>query len=244
MQIEEANGLNTLDNITVMLCGDGTSELGKMSYDASRGTLWSDDSSLVTPISVQTIQTSSDIIQLSLMFEISWNYPWEDGQNSCKPSVSIVDDFTTVAYQNNIGELSWYLDNKYVAIPEEIEDLTPPSSTPSGTSVYLGQGDEFRMSGHVYYSGSGVVAFDIPDDMVVEYTVIYGTAPIQVSTDVNDDGSFDTSMILPSRVPLNPTMAVQTEVLNLPGLGVSDINLDATVTVDSARPTVLFDQST
>jgi hypothetical protein len=39
-------------------------------------------------------------------------------------------------------------------------------------------------------------------------------------------------------------MAVQTEVLNLPGLGVSDINLDATVTVDSARPTVLFDQST
>ena len=244
MQIEEANGLNTLDNITVMLCGDGTSELGKMSYDASRGTLWSDDSSLVTPISVQTIQTSSDIIQLSMMFEVSWDYPWEDGQNSCKPSVSIVDDFTTVAYQNNIGELSWYLDNKYVAIPEEIEDLTPPSSSPSGTSVYLGQGDEFRMSGHVYYSGSGIVAFDIPDDMEVEYTVIYGTQPIQVSTDVNDDGSFDTSMILPSRVPLNPTMNVQTEIVNLPGLGVSDINSDASVTVDSKSPTVLFDQST
>jgi hypothetical protein len=157
--------------------------------------------------------------------------------------VSIVDDFTTVAYQNNIGELSWYLDNKYVAIPDYIEDLTPPTASAVGTSVYLGQGDEFRMSGLVYYNGSGVVAIDIPDELKVEYTVIYGTQEIQVVTDVNDDGSFDTSMILPSRVPLNPTMDVFTEVLNMPGLGASAINSDASVTVDSKSPTVLFDQS-
>ena len=63
MQIEEANGLNTLDNVSIMLCGDGISELGKMSYDPSRGTIWSDVSSHVTPISVQTMQVSSDIVQ-------------------------------------------------------------------------------------------------------------------------------------------------------------------------------------
>jgi hypothetical protein len=51
-------------------------------------------------------------------------------------------------------------------------------------------------------------------------------------------------MILPSRVPLNPTMPVSTEVLNVPGGGSSDINSDASVTVDSKAPTVLFDQST
>ena len=244
MQIEEANGLNTLDNISIMLCGDGITELGKMSYDASRGTLWSDDTtSFVTPISVQTTQ-NQDIIELSLLFEVSWDFPWEEGQNSCKPSVSIIDDFTTVAYQNNIGELSWYLDNKYIAIPDEIEDMTPPQASSAGVSVYLGQGDEFRMSGLVYYSGSGIVAIDIPEDLKVEYTVIYGTQEIQVATDVNEDGSFDTSMILPSRVPLNPTMAVSTEVLNMPGSGVSGINSDATVTVDTKSPSVLFDQST
>ncbi len=243
MQIEEANGLNTLDNISIMLCGDGITELGKMSYDASRGTMWSDVTSQVTPISVQTTDITSSIVQLSMVFEISWDYPWEEGENSCKPSVSIVDDYTTVASQNNIGELSWYLDNRYVAIPSDIEDLTPPSSTPTGTSVYLGQGDEFRMGGHVYYSGSGIVAMDIPDDLKVEYTVVYGTAAIQVVTDVNEDGSFEASMILPSRVPLNPTMDVSTEVLNLPGSGFSDINSDASITVDSKDPTVLFDQS-
>ncbi len=244
MQIEEANGLNTLDNISIMLCGDGITELGKMSYDASRGTLWTDETtSFVTPISVQTIQ-NQDITELSLLFEVSWDFPWEDGQNSCKPSVSVIDDFTTVAYQNNIGQLSWYLDNKYVAIPDEIEDMTPPQASPVGVSVFLGQGDEFRMSGQIYYFGSGVIAIDIPDELKVEYTVVYGTQKIQVTTDVNDDGSFDTSMILPSRVPLNPTMDVSTEVLNMPGSGISEINSDATVTVDTKSPTVLFDQST
>ena len=243
MQIEEANGLNTLDNVSIMLCGDGISELGKMSYDPSRGTIWSDVSSHVTPISVQTMQVSSDIVQLSMQFEVSWDFPWEEGQNSCKPSVSIVDDFTTVAYQNNIGELSWYLDNKYVAIPDYIEDLTPPQAEAEGVSVYLGQGDEFRMSGFVYHSGSGSLAADIPEDLEVEFTVIYGTQEISIITPVNEDASFDSSMILPSRVPLNPTMPVSTEVLNVPGLGSSDINEDASVTVDSKAPTVLFDQS-
>ena len=242
MQIEEANGLNTLDNITIMLCGVGSSELGKMSYDPSRGTIWSDDSSFVTPISVQTMQVSTDTVQLSMLFEVSWDFPWEENQNSCKPGVSIVDDFATVAEQNNIGELSWFLDNKYVAIPDSIEDLTPPQADSDGVSVYLGKGDEFRMSGSVYHSGSGIIATDIPQNLEVEFTVIYGTQEISIVTSVNEDASFDSSMILPSRVPLNPTMAVSTEVLNVPGSGSSDINSDASVTVDSKAPTVLFDQ--
>ena len=244
MQIEEANGLNTLDNISIMLCGDGISELGKMSYDPSRGTIWSDTTSFVTPLSVQTMQVSSDITQLSMIFEVSWDFPWEDNQNSCKPSVSILDDFTTVAYQNNIGELSWYLDNKYVAIPDNIEDLTPPQAESQDVSVYLGQGDEFRMSGFVYHSGSGALAANIPENLEVEFKVVYGTQEIKMVTSVNEDASFDGSMILPSRVPLNPTMSVSTEVLNVPGGGSSDINSDASVTVDSKAPTVLFDQST
>ena len=243
MQIEEANGLNTLDNVSIMLCGDGTSELGKMSYDPSRGTIWSDITSFVTPLSVQTMQVSSQITQLSMIFEVSWDFPWEDNQNSCKPSVSIVDDFTTVAYQNNIGELSWYLDNKYVAIPDYIEDLTPPQAESDGVSVYLGQGDEFRIGGFVYHSGSGILAANIPENLEVEIKVVYGTQEIKMVTSVNEDASFDGSMILPSRVPLNPTMPVSTEVLNVLGGGSSDINSDASVTVDSKAPTVLFDQS-
>jgi hypothetical protein len=243
MQIEEPNGLNTLDNVSIMLCGDGSTNLGKLFYNPSRGTLWTATDSLVSPISAQTAQVTSSIILLSINFEISWNFPWEEGQNSCKPSISILDDFTTVASQNNIGSLSWSLDNQYIAIPDTIEDMTPPQVIADGVSIYLGQGDEFEMSGTVYYAGSGAVATFLPDDLEVEYTVIYGTQEITVSTGVNDDGTFLGSMILPSRVPLMPKMNVTTSVLNMPGLGTSVSNSDASVTVDSKSPTVLFDQS-
>jgi len=251
MQIDEANGIDTLDNVTVMLCGDGPTQVGKMSYDPSRGTLWTASDSLVTPINVQTQQITSAVTQLSIHFELSWYYPWDhddpeteeyEGQSSCKPSVSIMDDLNTVAYQNNIGELSWDLDNRFVAVPSVLSDLTMPVMENDGESLYLRQGDEFTIDGSVYYADSGVVASDIPDDLMVEAMVIYGTQEVIVTSGVELDGSFSVSMVLPARVPLNPTMAVQTDVLNMRGEGSSVTNNDVSITVDSKSPTALFDQ--
>jgi len=240
MQIDELNGIHTLDNITVMLCGDGPSNLGKFTYDPSRGTLWSADDSMVSPLSAQSSQITSAITQISLGFELSWDYPWEEGQLGCKPSISIEDDLTTVAYQNNIGELTWELDNKFMAVPESMSDLTPPMIEPAGDSLYLRQGDEFQMDGSIYYAGSQVLASEIPDDLKVEIEVIYGTQEIDMEVDVDPDGSFSGSMVLPARVPLNPEMPVTTTVLNVPGLGSSMSNSDASVIVDSKAPQALF----
>ena len=240
LQIDELNGIHTLDNITVMLCGDGPSNLGKFTYDPSRGTLWSADDSMVSPLSAQSSQITSAITQISLGFELSWDYPWEEGQLGCKPSISIEDDLTTVAYQNNIGELTWELDNKFMAVPESMSDLTPPMIESTGDSLYLRQGDEFQMDGSIYYAGSQVLASEIPDDLKVEIEVIYGTQEIDMEVDVDPDGSFSGSMVLPARVPLNPEMPVTTSVLNVPGLGSSMSNSDASVIVDSKAPQALF----
>ena len=110
MQIDEPNGVGTLDNVTIMLCGDGPTNVGKMSYDPSRGVLWAAPDSMVTPLSVQSQSVTSVVTELSIDFKISWDYVWEEGQSSCKPSVSILDDLNTVAYQNNIGELDFFSD--------------------------------------------------------------------------------------------------------------------------------------
>ena len=240
MQIEEPNGIHTLDNITIMLCGDGPSNLGKFNYDPSRGTLWTADDSMVSPLSAQSTAISSTITQLSLGFELSWDYPWEEGQIGCKPSVSVIDDYDTVAYQNNIGELTWDLDNKLMALPDTLADLTPPNIDPVGDMLYLKQGDEFGMEGSIVYAGSQVQANEIPNDLKVEIEVIYGTQEIEMIVDVDPEGRFSGSMILPSRVPLNPEMTVSTQVLNVPGSGTSVQNTDASVTVDSKAPQALF----
>jgi len=242
MQIEEANGLGTLDNITIMLCGDGPSNIGKMSYDPSRDTLWSSPDSMVTPLLVQTQSVTDEVTQLSMQFVLSWDYPWEESQTSCKPSVSIMDDLNTVAYQNNIGELSWQLDNKFMAVPDSIVDLTEPVMDAIDGELFLRQGDEFSISGSIVYAGSGVPITDIPEGLMVEATVIYGSAAISSDADVTDDSRFTITVPLPDRVPLNPYMGISVEVMNVPGLGSSSSNDDYSVVVDSRSPTALFDQ--
>jgi hypothetical protein len=242
MQINEPNGLQTLDNVSIMLCGDGTDNVGKFSYNPSNGDIWTADDSLISPLSVQTQQLTSDVIELSMMFEISWEFPWEEGQYGCKPSVSVIDDITEVAYQNNIGELTWVLDNRLIAIPSSMEDLTPPIVTTDDIHLYLRQGDEFQMNGEIYYAGSGVLLSEIPDDLQVEMQIVYGTQEIDSVVGVAEDCTWTASMTLPMRVPLHANMGLTTLVLNVPGVGSSSENADAQVTVDSKSPTVFFDQ--
>ena len=243
MQINEPNGLHTLDNISVMLCGDGVDNLGKFTYNPSNGDLWTADDSMISPLSVQTHQVTSAVTEVAMMFQISWEFPWEDGQYACKPSISIIDDITEVAYQNNIGELTWELDNKLVAVPSSMADLTPPIVETDEIHLYLRQGDEFEMLGEIYYAGSGALLTEIPDDLEMQMQIIYGTQEIDSVADVGDDGTWAASLTLPMRVPLHPTMGLTTTVLNVPGEGSSGSNSDAQVTVDSKSPTVLFDQT-
>tara|TARA_A100000164_G_scaffold206373_1_gene182987 strand:+ start:558 stop:7427 length:6870 start_codon:yes stop_codon:yes gene_type:complete len=242
MQIDEPNGIETLDNVTIMLCGDGPSNAGKMSYDPSRGVLWSAPDSMVTPLSVQTQSVTAVVTELSIDFEISWDYVWEDGQPSCKPSVSILDDLNTVAYQNNIGELSWLLDNQFLAIPDSMTDLTSPMMDQVDDQLFLRQGDEFIVTGSLMYAGSGMPINSIPDDLRVEAVVIYGSQQISSETELAEDSTFSITVTLPDRVPLDPTMAVSLNVLNVPGLGGSTANSDYSIVVDSRAPTALFDQ--
>ena len=162
MQISEPNGLQTLDNITIMLCGDNLDNIGKVSYNPVTGELWTADDSMVSPLTVQTQQITSAVIELSMMFELSWDYPWEDGQFGCKPSVSIIDEITEVAYANNIGELTWVLDNSLVAVASGMSDLTPPIVLTEDAHLYLRQGDEFEMTGGVFYTGSGEIFTGFP----------------------------------------------------------------------------------
>lgn len=242
MQVEEANGIGTLDNITIMLCGDGPTNLGKMSYDPSRGNLWSSPDSMVTPMSVQTESITSAVTKISVQFALSWEYPWEESQSSCKPSVSIIDDLNTVAYQNNIGELSWILDNKLIAIPDTLVDNTEPVMEAVEGQLFLRQGDEFSISGSIVYAGSAVPISEIPDGLTVEAVVIYGSQSVSSDAGVTPESRFTIDVALPDRVPLSPYMGISVEVMNVPGLGSSESNEDYSVVVDSRSPTALFDQ--
>ena len=248
MQIYEPNGIRTLDSVTIMLCGLRMDDnLGEFHYSPTLDELSTSDDSMVTPHSVGINQISTDVIELSFMFEISWNFPFASGDN-CKPYVEI-DDFSA-SDEYNVGnnhpqEMTWYLDNVLTAIPLSTEDLTPPHVLQQGDQIYLREGDEYSVSGTIEYSGSGISFVPSNENLQVEMEITYGTQVITSLADVDDTGSWYSTMVLPMRQPLTATMGISTNVLNIPGVGQSLENTDLSVIVDSNPPRVdwLYDSS-
>ena len=109
-------------------------------------------------------------------------------------------------------------------------------------ALYLKQGDKFSVSGTLYYAGSGERLLSINDDLGAKIKLIYGSEELTSESSVEEDGSFNLSLQLPSRTPSNPIMPITTEVINLPGLSSSMDNSEASVTVDGDSPTARFNQ--
>jgi len=238
LRLDEPNGFHTIDNITVMLCGYGD-ELGMFGYAPFTSTLWSPEDSMLTPVSATTEQITSSVTDLRLVFRLSWDFPYTEDDFACKPRVVVEDNLDTLE-SDVLSSLSWRLDNQLVAIPETAEDLTPPIVESQGTSLYLGQKDEFSVTGAVHHAGSSLRLEEVPSDLSVRLSMIYGTENREAFAGVQSNASFVVSMVLPDRPPSNPTMGLTLSLLNMPGSTYSTENSDISITVDAASPTALF----
>ncbi len=238
VRIDEPNGFHTIDNITVMLCGYGEN-LGMFSYAPYSATLWSPDDSMLTPISAQTELVADSVTELQLGFRLSWDFPFTVDDYDCKPRVTVEDNLVSIE-SDVLSSLAWRLDNQLSAVPESAKDLTPPIVDTMGTSLYLGQGDEFSFTGTVYHAGSGQRLEEVPSDLTVQFSLVYGTENRVEYAEIQSNSTFTISMVLPERPPLDPTMTLTSSLLNTPGESTSIDNSDASVTVDTASPTALF----
>ena len=79
------------------------------------------------------------------------------------------------------------------------------------------------------------------DGLNVLLSMTYGSGNYESTAEVDSDGNFSVQMTLPNFQPINPTTVLTTTLLNTPGLSQSVPNSDATATVDTKRPTALFD---
>ena len=238
VRLDEPNGFRTIDNITVMLCGYG-SDLGMFSYEPFTSDLWAPEDSMLNLIGAVTEQITATVVELRVSFSLSWDFPFTVEEFDCKPRVVVEDGLQTLE-SDVLSSLSWRLDNRLIAVPESASDLTPPLVDSQGVSLFLGQGDEFLLSGFVYHLGSGELLNDVPSDLSVQLSMIYGTENRLAYSEVLTNGSFEISMILPSRPPLDPTMTLTTSLIGTPGASVAIENSEASVTVDTSPPTALF----
>ena len=244
MLIDEPNGIGTLDGIDLMLCDDGPTGLGKMKWNPAEMTLSTPSDSHVSLVEARAIpQQSGSILEVQLDFVLDWNFPWTDGDSLCSPRVRITDDLQVIAESALLTTLSWELDNMLEAIPLSAQDLTLPIGESDETGIYLMKGDSFKVNGTLVHSGSGVPFTMDPDGMSVEVHFVYGSTRVSSSSTVGDGGEWDVELSLPDRPPVNPVMGISTMVIDTPGSSGSVENTDISIVVDSAAPTILFDQT-
>ena len=241
IQIEEADGLSSLDEIIIMLCGDTNDNLGKFFYEPGTGNLSTYLNSMVLPIDVNITETSRflggeliDIYEIKFKFKISWNFPWADNQNSCRPSVSIVDDFTLVAYDNNIGSLSWYKDNLISAVPISLSKVALGDNIPYQTftpyeNIRLNPGERILVTGSLYHSSGKIFQPNSTSQVSVESKILWyqglgSTGDARYccynSSFVESNGNWSIYLDLPNENPTfnlgNPNLDLVLNVLNTP----------------------------
>ena len=239
LRLIEPNGFHTIDNISIMLCGYG-SDIGKFTYAPFSGALWSPEGSMVNPIRVETANLDDSLVEARFIFKVSWDMPFSAQDNDCKPKVMVSDNLHSIE-SASLTELGWFLDNGLTALPESIMDLTAPFGDNSGNSLYLGQGDEFSVSGFVSHHETGYVIEDVNQDLAVLVSLIYGSESVEALGLVRENGSYEAIVKLPDRVPSDPRMSITTSIVNSQGLALSIPNSDLSITVDTRRPSVVFD---
>ncbi len=239
MYIQDANGIETLDDIVVYLAGQTSAPFGEFHYDPRQGTFFAPFESHVTPIGVTIEQLSEDTAKVDLRFSLDWHSP--TSENFRIPGVTIIDDQQVVENVNNLNGMRWKLDNGLEAITTDLIDMTPPIS-PSDTSIlYVRQGDELAVEGIVRYVETQIPVLEPTTNLEVEGVIMYGITELSANVSVQPGGVFSLPFVLPMRAPLNPNMPIHIYVRNVEGSGTSVLNTDTSIVVDSDAPVISFD---
>ena len=240
MIVQDANGVQTLDDIAVYLAGQSYAPLGQFNYDPRQDVLSTPQNSHVVPISAIVTPMSDDTSRLDITFSMDWQTP--TSQNWYVPGITVTDDTATVANVNNLNALRWRLDNVLVAVATDLVDLTPPISEGDAITLNVQEGDELVVEGVVQYAATSV-AIPVPsENLAVRAQILVGSVVVDNVVDVQEGGLFNASLVLPIRTPPANQLPIELLVLNVPGSGSSVSNTDSSIIIDSNAPTVVFDQ--
>ena len=240
MVVQDANGVQTLDDIAIYLAGQTNAPLGQFHYDPRDDILTTVANSHVDPIAATVTPLSADSSRVDITFSMDWDTPTSEGWYV--PGVTVTDDTSIVANLNNLNALRWKLDNVLIATATNLVDLTPPFSNGSATFISVQEGDEIAIEGTVMYGATSMPMLEPSDGLSVIAQFLFGSTVVYQEVNVQEGGVFSAPLVLPDRTPPVQQLPIELLVLNVPGQGSSISNYDSVLVVDSAAPQVVFDQ--
>ena len=243
MEISDANGVDSIDIVTVKLLGADVDEVGVMNWEPRNGAIYTNNDSQLTLHDVITTQGDGDSWYVSWHFSLDWDFDESLVPEYALPAIVVFDDddLNPVALLTNLGDIRWQLDNDLKVTLDEKSDNTPPISQPSSGHIFVQPGDDLTFTGKVVYSKSGIPVENLPSQgLEVTVSTSYGSEPLQVYAEVVVGGSWETGLILPSRSLSTPELVVDYSITGVPLPGYDLSSLNTMITVDETSPVVQF----
>ena len=243
MEINDANGVDSIDIVTVKLLGVDEDTLGVMNWEPRNGAIYTQNNSQLTLHEVVTNQGEGESWHVSWHFTLDWNFDESVVPEYALPAIVVYDDDkqNPVSVLTNLGEIRWQLDNDLEVIVDEKIDNTPPVSISSAERIYVQPGDDLTFTGRVIYSKSGATLSQLPGQgLEVGITTMYGNEPLQAYTEVSEGGSWEAGLILPSRSLSITNLEVNYHITGIPSPGSDSTSLKSLLTVDETSPVVQF----
>ena len=243
MEISDANGVDSIDIVTIKLLGADEDTVGVMNWEPRNGAIYSNNESQLTLNEVITTQGEGDSWYVSWHFTLDWDFDESLVPEYALPAIVVFDDddLNPVSLLTNLGDIRWQLDNDIMVTLDEKSDNTPPISAPSSTHIFVQPGDDLTFTGKVVYSKSGVPVDNLPEQgLEVTVSTMYGSEPLQVYAEVVEGGTWETGLILPTRSLSTPDLVVDYSITGVPVPGYDLSSLNTMITVDETSPIVQF----
>jgi hypothetical protein len=242
MNIDDANGVNSVDLVTVKLLGADEDEVGVMNWEPRNGAMYADELSQLTLHDVRvTDEGAYSLVEWD--FTLDWNFDESLITEYALPGIVVFDDddLNPVVLMTNLGSIRWQLDNNLQVVVDGMDDNTPPISASSSNHIYVQPGDDLTFSGTVVFEKSGAQLSTLPGQgLEIAVSTIYGSETIQSYAEVDENGTWEAGLILPSRSLVENILVVDYYITGVPSPGEDSSEVQTSITVDETSPVVRF----
>ncbi|MDC0556202.1 hypothetical protein OAO34_00240 [Candidatus Poseidoniaceae archaeon] len=242
MNIDDANGVNSVDLVTVKLLGADEDEVGVMNWEPRNGAMYADELSQLTLHDVRVTEEGAYSL-VEWDFTLDWDFDENQISEYALPGIVVFDDddLNPVVLMTNLGSIRWQLDNNLQVVVDGMVDNTPPISASSSNQIYVQPGDDLTFSGTVVFEKSGAHLTTLPGQgLEIAVSTIYGSETIQSYAEVGENGTWDAGLILPSRSLVENILVVDYFITGVPAPGEDSTDVQTSITVDETSPVVQF----
>jgi hypothetical protein len=242
MNIDDANGVNSVDLVTVKLLGADVDDVGVMNWEPRNGAMYSGESSQLTLHDVRVTE-QGDYSLVEWDFTLDWDFDESLITEYALPGIVVFDDddLNPVVLMTNLGIIRWQLDNNLQVNVGDMGDNTPPISASSAEHIYVQPGDDLTFSGTVVFEKSGAQLSTLPGQgLEIAVSTVYGSESIQSYAEVGENGTWETGLILPSRSLIENILVVDYHITGVQAPGEDSSVAQTLITVDETAPVVQF----